>query len=62
MSSRRIQHFTCDKCGTVNPDFLTFGVGHGRGARHYCLTHIPRMVRIRMWLREFRDAHLRSNR
>lgn len=49
MSNRRIKYFTCGKCGAVNPDYLTFGV---RGDRHYCLGHIPRAVRIRMWIRE----------
>lgn len=49
---RRTQHFTCARCGTVNPDFLTFGVGLGTNARHYCLGHIPWPTRIRMWIRE----------
>lgn len=50
--SRNIKYFTCAKCGTVNPDFLTFGVGLGASTRSYCLGHIPWTVRLRMWLRE----------
>lgn len=49
---RRWQYFTCANCGKTNPDFLAFGVGFGVAARHYCLNHIPRLVRVRMWLRE----------
>jgi hypothetical protein len=51
--SRDVKYFTCAKCGTVNPDWLTFGVGFlDETPRYYCLGHIPRAVRIRMWLRE----------
>lgn len=45
---RRVQYFTCTRCGKTNPDYLTFGARK----RHYCLNHIPRTTRIRMWLRE----------
>lgn len=48
MTKRAIKHFTCAKCRTVNPDFLTFGA---RG-KHYCLGHIPLLTRARLWLRE----------
>lgn len=39
-------------CDAVNPDYLSFGVGWP--PRSYCLHHIPRRVRIRMWLWEKR--------
>jgi hypothetical protein len=51
---RRTQHFTCARCGKVNPDFLTFGVGNGAKARNYCLNHIPWLTQVRMWIRERR--------
>lgn len=47
--TRTFKYFVCTRCGANNPDFLTFGVGVDR---HYCLNHIPRIVRIRMWIRE----------
>lgn len=47
--SRTFKHFTCQRCGARNPDYLTFGVGRDR---HYCLNHIPLLVRLRMRLRE----------
>lgn len=52
MGERAVRYFPCAKCGGINPDFLTFGVGRGRLARHYCLRHIPWWVRVRVWLRE----------
>lgn len=42
--------FRCDRCGAAIPDYLTFGVGRDR---NYCLHHIPRWTRFRMWLREW---------
>lgn len=42
--------FGCARCGKVNPDWLSFGVGHPT-RRAYCLGHIPRWVRFKMWLR-----------
>lgn len=52
--TRRLKTFTCHRCRASIPDYLAFGVGGNGGPskRHYCLHHIPRWVRIRMWLRE----------
>jgi hypothetical protein len=51
--SRQTKYFTCSRCGELNPDWLTFGVGFLTDKpRYYCLGHIPRAVRIRMWIRE----------
>ncbi|HEU4540314.1 MAG TPA: hypothetical protein VFR23_04230 [Jiangellaceae bacterium] len=50
---RAVKHFTCRKCGKVNPDYLTFGVGRDK---YYCLNHIPRWVQFRMWWHERRTA------
>lgn len=47
--TRTVKYFDCARCGRTNPDFLTFGVG---ADRYYCLGHIPRTVRVRMWIRE----------
>lgn len=49
LNADQMPYFVCARCGRTNPDYLTFGVGTDR---HYCLGHIPRAVRIRMWLRE----------
>jgi hypothetical protein len=49
MSSRVVRHFICGRCGASIPDYLTFGVGPDR---NYCLHHIPRWVRLRIWIRE----------
>lgn len=52
MTRRLTQYFACHRCGANNPDFLTFGIGYGADARHYCLNHIPWRTRARMWIRE----------
>lgn len=49
--TRTFRYFRCGKCDARIPDYLTFGVGFGQRARHYCLHHIPRRTRVRMWLR-----------
>lgn len=51
--SRTFKYFDCDRCGTTNPDYLSFGVGQDRS---YCLHHIPLLVRLRMRLREWVTA------
>ncbi len=40
----------CDRCGMAIPDYLTFAVGHPTRAT-FCLEHVPRLVRLRMWWR-----------
>jgi hypothetical protein len=49
--TRRHRRFVCSRCGKVNPDYLSFGVGHPTRA-DYCLNHIPRWVRFKMWIRD----------
>lgn len=53
--TRYHRYFPCTRCGRVNPDYLTFGVGFPTKAT-YCLDHIPRWVRFKMWLRELRSG------
>lgn len=48
---RTFKRFTCWRCGKVNPDYLAFRVGLDN-PRYYCLNHIPRRVRLRMWIDE----------
>lgn len=48
---RRYKYFVCARCGRTNPDYLAFGVGEPI-RRTYCLDHIPRRIRLRLWLRE----------
>jgi hypothetical protein len=43
--------FRCARCGLVNPDWLSFGVGFPT-RRAYCLGHIPWWIRLKMWWRE----------
>jgi hypothetical protein len=43
--------FRCDRCGAINPDYLSFGVGFPT-RRTYCLHHIPWHIRLKMWLKE----------
>lgn len=47
---RQFRYFECHKCGRMNADYLTFGVGE----KNYCLNHIPLWTRIRMKLGEWR--------
>ncbi len=42
----------CAKCGTVNPDYLTFETGWPDNIKHWCLTHIPLRARIKVWWQE----------
>lgn len=51
---REVKTFRCARCGVVNPDWLSFGVGDPI-RRTYCLHHIPRWIKLRMWLRDWRD-------
>jgi hypothetical protein len=53
--ARQYKYFACDRCGKVNTDYETFGVGDPTRAT-YCLNHIPRWVRLRMWLRDLQVA------
>lgn len=42
----------CARCCKANPPYLTFETGWPNKIRHWCLHHIPRRVRLKMWLRE----------
>lgn len=46
----RFKWFPCAKCGKLNADYDSFGARD----RAYCLHHIPRLVRLSMWLRRVR--------
>lgn len=48
---RQFKYFDCDRCGARIPDYLAFGVGFPT-RKTFCLNHIPRWVRLKMWLRE----------
>ncbi len=48
---RETKAFRCARCGTVNPDWLSFAVGHPT-RRTYCLNHIPWWIRLKLWWRE----------
>ncbi len=50
---RTFKQFTCARCGRMNPDYLSFGVGCPT-RRTYCLNHIPLWTRLRMRMREWR--------
>lgn len=50
--ARKFKYFRCAKCGTVNPDYLTFAAGRFDRPKYYCLGHVPLWSRIRLWWQE----------
>lgn len=48
----KFKYFTCEKCGTVNPDFLAFGAGSLDRPHYFCLNHIPWRSRLRLRWKE----------
>jgi hypothetical protein len=51
----KYRYFACEKCGTVNPDFLAFGAGSLDRPHYYCLGHIPLRSRLKLWWQELSD-------
>lgn len=47
---RPVKTFACARCGRVNHDWESFGVGFPT-RKTYCLNHIPWWIRLKMWLR-----------
>ena len=57
MGERQYRWYNCHRCGRQVNDYEAFGVGdYSRWPwvkrRTYCLRHIPRWAKVRMWLRE----------
>lgn len=50
--TKTYKYFGCCKrhCNAINPDYLAFGVGINTD-HTYCLHHIPRYIKVKMWLR-----------
>jgi hypothetical protein len=46
---RDYSFFQCHRCGQMQPDYLIFATSRGN---YYCLSHIPWLPRLRVYLRE----------
>lgn len=52
----KYKYFTCEKCGTVNPDYLAFRAGSLDRPHYFCLHHIPWRSRVRLRWQEMTSA------